>query len=305
MKKFQLKAPRFLSDRRFIRPAFLLFAGLLAFAFGASVVNAQTVSGEWTAQYKTNKPNQVHFMFQRRTSGGGMNMNGDYLPLGELQGLSTEALTAARVDVKFNIVREAGTFACEGYFNNGRGVGFWTLAPSEKFVSAMRGRGYENLTDEDLTRAAFSNLTTAFVDELKSAGYDKLTFNETMRARNHDISAEYIRQVKAMGFGGQPLEKLIRLRNHDITPEFVNKMKSAGFENLSVEQLIRLQNHDITLEFINDLKAEGYANVSVETAIRLKNHDIDREFIQRAKAQGFPNAAPEELIRLKNRGMVK
>jgi uncharacterized protein (UPF0335 family) len=305
MNKFQIRKPQFLSAQKLVRPVFLLFVGLLAFAFSVAIVRGQTVKGEWTAEFKPSKPNQIYIMFQRRSDGDGINMNSDYLELGQLQGLPTAALSSARTDVDFSIVREAGTIACEGFFSNGRGVGFWTLTPSAKFISAMRSRGYDNLSDSDLTRAALNNLTTAFIDELKSAGYDKLTFNETMRAKNHDINAAYVRQVKAMGFEAQPMEKLIRMRNHDITAEFVNEMKSAGFENLSVEQLIRLQNHDIKLSFINDLKAEGYANVSVETAIRLKNHDIDRNFIQRAKAQGYNNVSLEELIRLSNRGLVK
>jgi uncharacterized protein (UPF0335 family) len=315
MNKFQTNPAQILGANR-RRAAIILFLGILAAVIGIAKIgnygqnaSAQTsqkeIKGEWTAEFDRAKPGEIYFNFQRRSTGGGFSMNSDNLALGELQGLTPDAVSSTKTNVNFTIVREAGTFSCEGFFSNGKGAGFWTLAPSDKFISALRSRGYDNLSADDLTRAALNNLTVGFIEELKTNGYDRLTFDEVMRARTHDITAEYIRQVKAMGFTGQPLETIIRMRNHDITPEFVNEMKSAGFENLSIEELIRLQNHEITLAFINDLKAEGYPDVAPEAAIRLKNHDIDRDFIRRAKAQGYTNASVEELIRLRNREIVK
>lgn len=345
MKKFQTITDKFLPGKQSLRKPMLVLFGLFAF-FAAVIVtddnanrvkaqvSQKTITGEWFADFNRSKAGEIHFTFQRRSEKGGFNMTGNNLRLSEFQGLTIDARASVKTDVNFNIVREAGTFACEGYFLNGKGVGFWTLTPSEKFVSAMRSRGYDNLTEEDLLSAALHNLTTKFIEDLKTAGYESLTFKELrralthditlefiremksagydqlkmeelVRARNHDISGEYVKDVKAMGFERQPLEKLIRLRNHDITLEFINQMRSAGFENLSIEELIRLKNHDITAAFISEIKAEGYPDVPAETAIRLKNHDIDRDFIRRAKAQGYGNATLEELIRLRNRGTVK
>jgi uncharacterized protein (UPF0335 family) len=317
MNKFQTQMREFLFNGKPVRPAILCLAGIFAvFAIiaglgGGSAVNvsaqisSKTLKGDWSAEFDAKKPAQIYFTLQRRNGNDGYNMTSDDLPLTELQGLTTDALSSARTNVSFNIVREAGTFACEGYFSSGRGTGFWTLAPNEKFIAAMKSRGYANLTDEDLLRAAFNDLTIKFIDDLKTAGYNGLTFDEVVRAHNHDVDAEFVKEVKAMGFERQPMDSLIRMRNHEINAEFVNEMKSAGFENLSIDDLIRLKNHDITAQFISDLKAEGYADVSADIAIRLKNHDVDRDFIRRAKAQGYTNASLEELIRLSNRGLVK
>lgn len=345
MKIFQTRTKKLLPNENPFRAAALSIAGFLAILVVIMIsadnsinvraqVSQKTLSGEWTAKLYPNKKDEIHFTFQRRSEKGGFNMTGDNLPLGQLHGLPTEALSSARTDVSFNIVREAGTFVCEGFFSEGKGAGFWTLKPNERFISQMRARGYDNLTEENLLSAALHDLTGKFIDDLKTAGYDKLTFeqlrrakthditlqyvrelksagfeNLTMeqmiRARNHDIDADYVNRAKAMGFERQPLETLIRMRNHDITAEFVDQMKTVGFENLSIEQLIRLKNHDITSAFIRELNEEGYANVSAESAIRLKNHDVDREFIRRAKSQGYNNVSLEELIRLRNRGVVK
>lgn len=320
MNKFQMKEPQVLFSSKWVRPAMLLIFGFFAFITVVTSpgdypdrVNAQTsqktvkgeaIKGQWVAEYDRTKPGEIYFMFQRRTGSDNFSMNSDNMPLSELQGLTADAISSIKTNVNFNIVREAGTFQCEGFFSNGKGTGLWTFVPNEKFISTMQARGY-NLTDENVYRSATHNLTISYIDELKTAGYDKLTFDEIIRSHNHDINAEYIKEVKAMGFERQPLETIIRMRNHDIDAAFVNEMKSAGFENLSIDELIRLQNHDITAAFINDLKAEGYENVSADIAIRLKNHDIDRNFIQRAKAQGYANVSLEELIRLSNRGTIK
>jgi len=345
MKNLRTTAQQFLLKGKFSRISVLFLFTLLALSgiiilcdkyadnVGAQV-SQKAITGEWLAEFRTSKPNEIYFMFQRRIEKGGVNMNSDNLQVSELQGLAADARTAAKTNVAFNIFREAGTFACEGYFNQGKGAGFWTFAPSEKFIAAMRSRGFDNLTEDNLLSAAMNNLTTKYADDLKTAGYDRLTFEELrrannhditlayiremkgagfenlkmeelIRARNHDIDGKYVQEVKALGFENQPLEKLIRMRNHDINAEFITEMKSAGFENLSIEELIRLKNHDITAAFINELKAEGYTDVPAETAIRLKNHDVDRAFIQRARAQGYTNVTLEELIRLRNREIVK
>ena len=296
---------------------------------------AQTaLTGEWTAEIQPSKPGDIRFTFHRRSEAGGFSMNGHTMALGELQGLSAEAASAAKSNVNFNIVREAGTFACEGYFRAGRGAGFWTFAPSQRFAAAMRERGYPDLTDENLLKAAFNHLTTKYVADLKSVGYDRLEFkqllraaghninaefvremqaagfeglsmDELVRARNHNINGVYIQEVRAMGFEKQPLEKLIRLRNHQITRDFIQRMRSAGYDGLSIEQLIRLRNHSITPEFVNGLKAEGYADIPPETAIRLKNHEIDQDYVRRVKARGFTDITLEQLIKLRSRDIIK
>jgi uncharacterized protein (UPF0335 family) len=348
MKKFKTTAQRFLIKQQSRIPVMLLM-GLLALstlilsAGSASRANnqppselqAQTaLSGQWIAEIDASKPNAIKLMFTRQSDKGGSYMASDYISRDELQGFPSGAASSAKVNVNFRIVREAGTFDCEGYFNAGKGAGLWKLTPSQSFISAMRGRGYDNLTDEDLLRAALHNLTTKLIEDLKTVGYDRLEFRQLLRAasheitpayvremqaagyqglsmeqiiraRNHEIDGRYVKEVQAMGFDKQPLESLIRLRNHDITQEFINQMRSAGFDNLSIEELIRLKNHDITPEFVNGLKAEGYSDISVATAVRLKNHEIDRDFIRRAKARGFTNITLDQLIKLRSNDIIK
>lgn len=295
------------------------------------------IDGQWFAEVSIKKPGTMYFSFQRRNDKDGEHynmMSSRDMPLGEFQGLPADIAAAAKTNVNFSLVREAGTFQCEGVFSEGKGVGFWTLTPNAKFISAMRERGYDNLTEQNLLSAAMNNITAKFSDDLKSAGYGGLTFEqlrraathdltpqyirelrsagyenltleELVRARNHDIDTAYLREVKAMGFERQTLDAVIRMRNHDITPAFIGEMKSAGFENLTIENLVRLKNHDVSPAFVSEIRAEGYADISPDMAIRLKNHEVDRDFIRRAKAQGYTNASLDEMIRLRSREVVK
>ncbi len=345
MKKFETKAQRFLTKQQ-PRVPFMFLTGLLVFsalilsASSASRANylapsAQAaLSGQWIAQIDASNPSVIKMMFTRQSDKGGSYMTSDNISRDELQGFPSDATSSTRANVNFRIVREAGTFNCEGYFGAGKGAGFWTLTPSQSFISAMRGRGYDNLTEEELLKAALHNLTTKFIEDLKAVGYDRLelrqllravthevtpayiremqaagyqglTMEQLVRARNHEIDSQYVKEVQAMGFDKQPLESLIRLRNHEITQGFINQMRSAGFDNLSIEELVRLKNHEITPEFVNGLKMEGYADISVAVAVRLKNHGIDRDFIRRAKARGFTDITLDQLIRLRSHDIIK
>ena len=326
----------------------MLILFLLAFAFSMFVAMSSALylsrvfaapqfrlEGEWTARASAKHPGEIQLNFTRRSDNGSTSMNGSTYKLAELTGLGADILNAAaRTDVKFSLIREAGTIICDGMFRDQMGAGFWKFEPNAGFRAEMKNRGFGPLTDEELLRATFGGLNTKYIDDLKAAGYgdldfDKLvraashditpayvkemrgagyadlTMDDLIRARNHDVDAEYIKRVADMGFEKQPLDTVIRLQNHEITSEFIASMKAAGFSGLSIDELIRLKNHEVTPEFVAEIKAEGFPDLAAETAIRLKSHDVDRDFIRKAKAQGYTSVSLEQIVRLKDRGTVK
>lgn len=140
------------------------------------------LTGEWVADFNGDKPAQIEITFVR-PSLGVPNAIGITFPLSEFQTLKPEAINAAKTKVNFSVTREAGTLHWEGSFNRGRGTGLWTFTPNQDFAATMRELGYDNLSEDDLLRAAWHNLTSKYAGELKSAGYNSTKLRQLLRSR--------------------------------------------------------------------------------------------------------------------------
>ncbi|HEX8492195.1 MAG TPA: hypothetical protein VF658_05085 [Pyrinomonadaceae bacterium] len=330
-----------------LRQAFFIGAVVLSFFVAINILGVarsrnplsaaqaaqDAITGEWVADFNRKNADEVQFTIMRRSARGGNHSSSDGIRLSEFQGLSREQAFGARADVRFRLVREAGTFEFEGSFREGKGAGHWTLTPNQSFVSAMRSRGYDNLTEDDLFSAALFDIniksiedlkaagydrlsfkelieasifkvTGEFIREMKSAGYDNLTLKELVEARIFKIDSQYVREVQAMGFERQPLKTLVEMRIFKITPEFIREMRSMGFENLSLKQLVEFSIHDVTPEFVNGLKAEGFTSISPKEAVELKIHGVDAAFIRRVKAKGFTDVTLRQLVNLRIHDIV-
>lgn len=317
------------------------FAVLMCFSpsspitVGKAVAAAQEpMSGEWTAEFKSEKPDEVSMMFYRRTKRGGNNMSNTDIPLAELQGLTRAQAFSNGTPVNFRIVREAGTFTHEGYFRESKGSGQWKLSLNESFISTLRGRGYENLREEQLLAAAMHDLNLKFIEDLKAAGYARPPFDELVGARIFNITPDFIREIAAlgyerlplqelvsarifkvdaafarevqeMGFGRQPLEKLVAMRIHKITPDFIREMRALGYENLSIDKLMALRIHGVTKEFLAEIKTEGFSTISPDDAVQLRIFKVNGDFIRRMKARGFSDLTLEQLVQLRIHGIAK
>lgn len=292
------------------------------------------ITGEWVADFNHKNADEVQFTIIRRTARGGNHTSGRGYALSEFQGLTREQALGARADVRFRLVREAGTFEFEGSFREGKGAGHWTLTPNQSFVSMMGSRGYDNLTEDDLFSAAvfdinsksmedlkaagfdrlsFKELVEAsifkvtgdFIREMKSAGYENLSLKELVEARIFKVDAQYAKDVQAMGFGRQPLKGLVEMRIFKITPEFIRDIRALGFDNLSLRELLDFSIHKVTAEFLNALKAEGFTVISPQQAVELKIHRVDADFVRRVKAKGFTDVTLRQLVDLRIHGIVK
>jgi hypothetical protein len=319
---------------------FFVFSSLAVIAaadpnfIAANYAAQDSLSGEWLADFSRKNPDEVQFTILRRMPGGGQQNSSSGIALSELQGLTREQAFSARSDVTFRLVREAGTFLCEGYFREGKGSGHWTLTPNQSFVTAMQSRGYDSLTQDDLFSAALFDISVKSIEDLKAAGYDRLSFKQLVEANIFKVTGEFIREMKsagfenlslkelvearifkidgqfakevqAMGFGPQPLKTLVEMRIFKITPEFIHEMRSLGFDNLPLKNLTELRIHKVTPEFINGLKSEGFTSISARQAVNLKIHGVDGDFVRRVKAKGFTSVTLDQLVNLRIHGIVK
>ena len=303
---------RFVVSVAFIGVVIVLAGGFQSFQSTAQNV----LTGDWTASpaYIKNKeknapqsvdPGKIHLSFERRTSKGGRNQNGQSYDFAELQGLSREQVISGG-PVKFSIVREAGRIDCDGSFQNGKGSGTFRFTGNQSFVAAMKSRGFdfeedansngESSLDDRLFAATTINVTTALADDLTSAGFGKLRVDDLFKAAIFKIDSNFMREMKASGFADLGMDELVKARIFKIDADFVRQVSQMGFDKEPFESLVKMQIFKVTPEFIAEVRNEGLTKLSVEELVKLRIFKIDSEFIRKAKADGVPLDV-ERLVR--------
>lgn len=279
-----------------------LFSSFLAFiviVIGNYVIVAQNViTGDWKAEYKTEKADKIYLSFSRKSERGRNQMGSKY-DLSELQGLSGNQLTAANSNVRFSLVREAGTIDCEGTFQNGKGSGTFRFTPNQQFISAMRSRGFDfektnakydddNNVENRLFAATTLNVTTALADDLLASNFGKLDVDDLFKAAIFKIDGKFAREMKDSGFQNLTFDDLVKARIFKIDAEYVRNVSSQGFSNVPFENLVKMRIFKITPEFITEVRNEGFTNVGIEDLVKMRIFKIDGEFIRKARAEGVP-----------------
>jgi len=303
----------------------ILSLAVLVFIVGCNAAAAQTeVTGDWTASMGREKPtigqrhksdepdavedeqeaaaqakgDRIHLNFERGTARNHRNQIGQSYLFSELQGLTRQQVESGG-PVKFSLVREAGTIACEGSFENGKGVGTFRFTANPAFISGMKSRGFdfekadkswgdERDSDNKLFSAAALNVTTALADDLLSVGLVRLDVEDLFKAAIFKVDSKFAREMKASGFPNLDMEDLVKARIFKIDAQFVTQVMQMGFTNQSFEDLVKMRIFKVTPEFIASVRSEGIANPSVEELVKMKIFKIDSDFIRKAKADGVP-----------------
>lgn len=293
--------------------------------------DAEGFTGQWLIE-PTRDPSLLNLtLMYRHKEGRGQNITSNSLSATQLRGLSSAQMSSAGTNVEFQLVRDAGTFNCEGYFKDGRGSGHYTFAANPAFVAELKRRGYESPTDTQLFRLAMNNASVALLDELQAQGYERPTLDQFVRMGDHGVSLEYVRALKAQGYNVQsvdmltrmvdhgvsvsfikeldslgykqvPVAALIRTVDHGVTPNYIRELAALGHRDLSLEQLTRLVDHGVNVKFIQEIEAAGYGRPSLDQLVRMQDHGVNARFIEKVKARGFNNLTIDELVRLADRG---
>jgi hypothetical protein len=264
----------------------------------SSIAPQASLTGQWTAGIPLDRADKISLTLQRGTEKGNNQTVGSDLPLSELQGLTREQALSAKADVKFRLVREAGTFEFEGTFREGKGAGVWTLTPSQSFISEMRGRGFD-LSEEQLVTSAMIDVHTKTVDDLKAAGFTHLSIEDVIKATIFKVTPEFISELKSIGYENLGLEDLVKARIFKIDAAFAREVEAMGFSSKSMESLVKMRIFKVTPEFFREMRTAGLENLSIEDLVKLRIFKIDAGFIQRAKANGLTNPDVEELVRMR------
>jgi hypothetical protein len=296
---------KWMNWRRTARNIFALGLALCFLTFSTQANRAQeAMQGEWGIESDSNQAS-VKLTLHQQT--GNNTFKGlSKVKLETLKGLGSEIVSAKDKPVRFQIVRDAGTFACEGYFNEGKGAGSFTFIPNQGFVSDMRALGYETLSQNLIFQMAARNVTLNFIQELRNLGYDHIPAVKLISLWLYNVTPEFVREMRSLGYEQLPLEELYALRVQSVTPQYVEELGNLGLKHPSVRQLIALRTHSVSPEFIQEIHSLGYENISADQLVSLRVFAITPAFIQKAKASGEgSNPSVDQLVKLKRRGSEK
>ncbi|HKE36360.1 MAG TPA: hypothetical protein VKB39_02960 [Candidatus Baltobacteraceae bacterium] len=253
----------------------LTLVAILFFAFALvthGAAAAANLTGTWAATPST-VPGKVYFDLTIEDARGHdhSHSGSDYAP--SALGLTQQQLNGPGHHVAFTIVRDAGSFVCDGWVANGRGGGTVTFAPSADYVKKMNGRGYDP-TDEQIASAAIVDLSNAFIDGLASAGVEKPTFEELISMRALNVDATYVNDLHSAGINATSPQELISLKALNVNAAYVKSLAALGYTGLSSHQLVELRALKIDADYVRRVKAHGIAHPSVEDLVRLKSLNV-------------------------------
>lgn len=279
--------------------------------FGNIVIVAQsTVTGTWTADTRekldregNKRDSEIQINFERKRDRG-RSMHGQGYKFSELRGLTRE--NTQNGSVRFSLVREAGTFECDGTFTDGKGFGSFTFTPDQGFFASMRAKGFDVAKDDDGDRnvderamsAALINVTSSLADDLLSANFGKLDFDDLFKAAIFKIDGKFMAEMKATGFPDLKMEELVKARIFKIDADYVKQVHEMGFSDKGFESLVKFRIFKVTPEFLSELKAAGLKDLDSEDIVKCRIFKIDAEFVRKARAEN-PNVTIEELVKMK------
>jgi hypothetical protein len=272
----------------------------------ASLPQAQadeTYTGQWIIEPER-EANWLHLtLMYSHKQGRGQSMHSNRIAADQLRGLGSAQMMSAGTNVQFQIVRDAGTFNCEGWFKSGRGSGHFVFAANPSFVAELKRRNYEAPTEAQLFRLALSDTGLALLDELQAQGYERPTLDQLVRMGDHGVSLDYVRALKSQGYSVQSVDLLTRMVDHGVTVSFIKELEALGYKNLPVPTLIRTVDHGVTPAYIQELAALGYRDQPLEQLTRLVDHGVTAPFIREVEAAGLGRPPLEQLVRMQDHGV--
>ena len=277
---------------------------VLLLALGFALLPSTSVAGragDWTIE-RGKSADVVHFTM-RYTDGMSRHwQGGDDVPLRTLQGFDPRWLETSTSEVRFSLIRDAGTFQLEGRTSSGKGRGEWTFEPDPTFDDQLVRRGYERPTESQQFSLAFMDIGLAFVDELKSQGYRRPETRTLVTMANHGVDLGYLRGMNKLGYRVQDPELLIRMRDHGVDPDYIAGLAKLGYRDLDPEKLVYARDHGVDADFIEAFGSQ-LKGLSLSELVWLRDHGVDAEFAAGFRELGYRDLDPEELVTLRDHGV--
>ncbi|HEY7369079.1 MAG TPA: hypothetical protein VIA29_04275 [Thermoanaerobaculia bacterium] len=292
------------SPRKTRRLALAILIALFLAAVLASAVFAQepgTVKGTWSIELPA-KRGRVALTMKRRGGGGHSWSSTDMVPVADLKGFAPPA-SGNPVDVRFQIVRDAGSFTFEGQSDNEVAWGKFLFAGNEAYARELEAQGHGSISSDDLLSFAVHDVSRAFVRGLADLGYAKLSTDDLLSMAIHGATPAYVRAMRGLGFERLSPDDLVSMRIHGVSEEFVGEMRALGYEDLTADDLVSMRIHGVSAEFVRELEQLGYRRVSADDLVSMRIHGVTPDYIRQMREIGISKMTVDDLVSMKIHGV--
>ncbi|HKW97469.1 MAG TPA: hypothetical protein VJN43_07025 [Bryobacteraceae bacterium] len=284
-----------------------LFCAAAAICALPVVVRAQEnapITGQWIIE-DIEAPGQVGLTLHRSFGKSGSSTNSSGISVSALKGLTAAQMNAGDGGmVHFEIVRDAGTLACEGYFKRGAGAGTLSFHANPQFASEMRKLGYEVQKPEMFFSMAAHDISLAYIRDLDALHIRPANSDELVTMRIHGVSVEFVRELQALGYSNLKPDQLVTMRIHGVTADFIRELKKLGYNLVPTDELVTMRIHGATTEFIQDLKTLGYEHPSIDQLVTMRIHGVTPEYIRHLQSRGMKNLSIDQMVSLRIHGIA-
>src|SRR5688500_63935 len=283
--------------------AFRVLVSIIAISTAAlsPTAAAQTTRGLWQLAVEPEQ-DRVQLNFQDYSRRGGM--SGFGVLASQLTGITRSQLTSAEGPVRFQLVRDAGTFNFEGQIYRGRGNGSFSFVGNPRFGGELARRGYARPTAEQQFQLALHDVGYSLLDELRNHGYERPSVDDLVIMGMHGVSFDYVRALASLGYRVGSTDRLVQLRDHGVTPAFITGLASAGYSKLSADRLVKLRDHGVTPRFITALSAMGYRGLSADDLLRLQDHGVSPDYVAGLASAGYKGLSTDQLLTARDHGVT-
>jgi hypothetical protein len=247
-------------------------------------------------------PHEVQLTISYRTRGG-QSLWSNTTQLSELQGLDPAALAGDFAPVRFRLVREAGSFDCEGSAGRRRGTGECRFEPDVAFAAALDRRGIGTPTRAQQYSLALARVGVGLIDELARHDYGQPDIDDLVAAGIHGVSVEYVRAMGAAGYRVGSVDNLVSMRIHGVTEDYVAALADAGYQP-DADTLVAFRIHGVSPEYIRALGTAGAGRFRPDDLVAMKIHGVDPEFVRDLASLGYRDLDAGDLTSMRIHGVT-
>jgi len=193
-----------------------------------------------------------------------------------IRGLTSVQIAApVRTAARFEIVRESGTFECEGYFESGNGSGTFVLRLDPEFFPQMASLGFPNTPEKQVVSIVFYEAGPRYLGELRSTGLAVPTFDQLIGMRVLGVNSDFIRSIQQAGYTPSANE-LTGMWVNGVAAAFVHEVQQL-YPSVSLTELTGMKVMGVSLDFAREIR-QMFPSVSVNDLIGMKSQGVMADF---------------------------